>query len=237
MSVDVALHWVMLQNPPNISIAWSGNAGQPIDIARNIFCSKALQMKAEYLFFLDSDIIVKPDTLNLLLAERIPIRSGCYLNRSPPYELVANINNRPVSHQILKERPNNLYEVEQVGMGCCLINTRVLSRLAMKTDKWRCIRVHNDNMKPLLYNNNEAIALNYSCKECKGLLLSNFFDHRLGKDDNVLASEDFYFSNQVRALGLQIFLHTGAFCAHETAPMHLTEEGMSNPISTAGEIT
>ena len=235
VSADVALHWVMLSHPA--SVAWLGSSGQPIDVARNIMCSKALQMGCTHLFFLDSDIIVKPETLQMLYGENMPIVSACYLNRGPPYEIVANINNRPVSHKILEEHRNQLYEVEQIGCGCVLIDTRVLHRLAQKMDRFRCIRPHGDNMKPLTYSYNEAKALNYSCKECKGLLLSNFFLHLLGKDDNILASEDFYFSDQVRALGLQIFIHTAAFVIHETAPWHLVEAGAMNPISSAGDVT
>lgn len=226
----------MLQPPANMSMAISGNVGQPLDMARNIFAAKALQMQAQYVFYVDSDILLRPDTLQLLAEEKLPIVSACYFNRSPPYELVANIQNRPVSHTIVKEQPGKLYEVEEVGMGAILLDMRVFHRLAQKLDKWRCIRVHGDNLTPLLYTNKEAQESNYSCKECKGLLLSTFFDHKLGKSDEILASEDYWFCKQVRELGFQVYLKTNVITPHETTPLHLTEEGLVNPIGSAGII-
>lgn len=236
VSFDFAAHLAMLQPPAGMSMAISGNTGQPLDISRNIFAAKALQMQANCLFYLDSDMLVKPDTIHALSEERMAIVSACYLNRGPPYELVANIKNKPVPHTIMQEQPDKLYEVEEVGMGACLIEMRVFHRLAAKIDKWRCIRVHNDDLKPLTYSNNEAMQYNYACKECQGLLLCNFFDYKLGKSDEILASEDYWFCRQVRELGFQVYLKTSVFVPHETAPWHLEEGGAVNPITSAGII-
>ena len=237
VSFDFAANLAMLQPPPNTSMAISGNTGQPIDIARNIFASKALQMQCQYIFYVDSDMILKAGTLVELWNERMPIVSACYLNRGPPYELVANIGNKPVSHNIMQEQPNKLVEVEEVGMGSCLIDTRVFQRLAQRLDKWHCIRPHGDNMDVVSYKNNEAIQQNYKCtrEKCEGLLLCNFFDHKLGKGE-YLASEDYWFCRQVRELGFQVYLKTSVFVTHETAPWKLTETGLENPISSAGII-
>jgi hypothetical protein len=75
-------------------------SGKPIDLARNVMVTKALQDKCEYIFFLDSDILVNPDTLTKLFIGNMPIISGVYYSRAPPYEMVAQIGGRGLSHEL-----------------------------------------------------------------------------------------------------------------------------------------
>jgi hypothetical protein len=63
---------------------------------------KALQDKCEFIFFfLDSDILVNPDTLQKLFIANMPIISAVYYySRAPPYEMVAQIGGRGLSHEM-----------------------------------------------------------------------------------------------------------------------------------------
>jgi hypothetical protein len=61
---------------------------------------KALQDKCEYIFFLDSDILVNPDTLQKLFIGNLPILSAVYYSRAPPYEMVAQIGGWGLSHEM-----------------------------------------------------------------------------------------------------------------------------------------
>jgi hypothetical protein len=92
-------------------------SGKPIDLARNVMVTKALQDKCEHIFFLDSDILVEPDTLTKLFASNMPIVSGVYYSRSPPYEMVAQIGGQGLSHEMAGQ--DQIREVEEVGKGCC----------------------------------------------------------------------------------------------------------------------
>jgi hypothetical protein len=66
-------------------------SGKPIEPARNVMVTKALQDKCEFIFFLDSDILVVPDTLLLLHQPNLPIISAVYFSRALPYDSVAQI--------------------------------------------------------------------------------------------------------------------------------------------------
>jgi hypothetical protein len=111
-------------------------SGKPIDLSRNVMVTKALQDKCEYIFFLDSDILVNPDTLQKLFIANLPIISAVYYSRAPPYEMVAQIGGRGLSHEIAGS--DQVRDVEEVGMGCCLVNTRVFHRIGRKLD-WQCV--------------------------------------------------------------------------------------------------
>jgi glycosyltransferase involved in cell wall biosynthesis len=72
---------------PRLRLPHTMISGKPIDLARNVMVTKALQENCEYVFFLDSDILVNPDTL-LLHQVNMPIVSAVYYSHAPPYEMV-----------------------------------------------------------------------------------------------------------------------------------------------------
>lgn len=97
-------------------------SGKPIDLSRNVMVTKALQDKCEYIFFLDSDILVNPDTLMKLFTTNMPIVSAVYYSRSPPYEMVAQVGGRGLSHNWIGSPPSMLYinnYCRRRFLGCC----------------------------------------------------------------------------------------------------------------------
>jgi hypothetical protein len=78
---------------------------------------KAIQDKCEFIFFLDSDILVEPGTLLVLYQANMPIISAVYYSRAPPYEMAAQIGGRGLSHEMAGQ--DQVREVEEVGTGCC----------------------------------------------------------------------------------------------------------------------
>lgn len=232
-------HYYAMQNPLRTMI--SGEAGQPIDISRNIIVSVALQRGCEYVFFLDSDVIVESETLINLIESKLPIISAVYFARSPPYEICANIGMVPVSHKLAGN--DTIIEVEQVGMGCCLINTRVLRRIGAKLE-WRCMRPHDKDKTEngvAVYNWKNAMSQNFKCtvqdkdttKPCGGLLTANFFDHKIGKSNMQLLSEDFFFCQLARSFGFNVMLHLSVVCGHELGDMIIDKSGLVNPRQNA----
>jgi hypothetical protein len=75
---------------------------------------KTLQDKCEYIFFLDSDILVNPDTLQKLYVANMPIISAVYYSRAPPYEMVAQIGGKGLSHGMAGAGKDEVREVEEV---------------------------------------------------------------------------------------------------------------------------
>jgi hypothetical protein len=228
------------------------NQGQPIDISRNIFISHALQHNAQHIFFLDSDVELPHDGLVKLYNAKRPIIAGVYSGRSPPYGLSANINRQILSPEILNKYPDGIMEVHEIGMGCTLIDMRVIERMArMNNMKWRCIRPHAKELGVQLrpdetspkeiakFSNDEAKGLQYKCGYCQSLLITDFFDYTTGKERSEtvgMFSEDYYFCQRARDVGFPIAIHTGVFGEHELTAMKITREGLHNPTESAGTI-
>jgi hypothetical protein len=128
--------------------------------------TKALQDKCELIFFLDSDILVNPDTLTKLFIANMPGISAVYYSRAPPYEMVAQIGGRGLSHELAGK--DQVREVEECGMGCCcLVNTRVFHRIGRKLD-WQCVFLcptarERGGVYHMEYD--KAKSLNFACDE------------------------------------------------------------------------
>lgn len=97
----------------------------PYDHARNAACQQALNCGADWLFFLDSDVIPPRDAVLRLMAHRQPIISGVYARRSPPVSLPVMIKD---GRWVTDYQPGAIIEVDVVGAGCLLIHRSVLER-------------------------------------------------------------------------------------------------------------
>lgn len=127
--------------------------GLPLDIARNVVVSNGLHRKVSHILFLDADIILKRDTITELHKASLPIVSGLYYGRNPPYNVVANISNRPLTKNEIVQKRNAapdgqaLMEVHEIGMGIALINLRVFERIAKFHNlQWYCMMRHPDQL-------------------------------------------------------------------------------------------
>ena len=207
--------------------------GQPIDISRNIAVSKALQMKAKYLLFIDSDMIVFPDSLEQLLMARRPVVSGIYRSRGPPHPIVANIGDHPVTDQQVEA--NQLMAVDDVGCGFMLIDTRVLRNLADTLKEFRCFINHKQQtgQEVTVYSAQEAAKNNYRCTICNNTVIARFFWSRQAMQNMLALSEDYYFCHQVRKLGYQVLICNKAWVGHESQFTEIYKDGPVNPLMSA----
>jgi hypothetical protein len=250
--MDWAFSLKHLDMPPGLFFQSSGAQGQPINIARSLFVSQALQKNAKYIFFLDSDVEIPHDGLVKLYNAKRPVVAGVYCGRAPPYALSANVNRRPLTIDALTQYPDRLVDVHEVGMGLCLIDIRVIKRMTeMLKMEWRCMREHRQELgvktapdittpaEVATYTNEQAKALGWKCQFCKGSLISDFFNYTIGTElvnKYGPMSEDYYFCNKARQCGFPIAIHTGVFGFHELPAMKITREGLFNPVTSAMEI-
>lgn len=100
-------------------------AGMPYDHARNMACMRALECGADYIFFLDSDVIPPHDAIIKLLAHNKPLISGLYCRRSPPVGLPVMIRKGSWVTDYIR---GSIVEVDMVGAGCLLIRRDVLEK-------------------------------------------------------------------------------------------------------------
>jgi glycosyltransferase involved in cell wall biosynthesis len=208
--------------------------GQPIDISRNIAVSKALQLQAKYLLFIDSDMIVFPDSLEQLLMARRPVVSGIYRSRGPPHVIVANLGDRPVTDE--QVNANQLMSVDDVGMGFMLIDTRVLRNLADTLKEFRCFINHKlqTGQEVTVYSAQEAAKNNYRCTICNNTVIARYFWSRQAMQNMLALSEDYYFCHQVRKLGYQVLINNKCWLGHESQFTEIYKDGPVNPLMSAG---
>ena len=101
-----------------------------IDVARNVLAAEALRRGAGHILYVDDDVVLPPDALVRLLARDVPVVSGVYYRRRPPFEPFAGyfdadtFDLAPTSCVATVEP--GLQRVGWVGAGCLLIRCDVL---------------------------------------------------------------------------------------------------------------
>jgi GT2 family glycosyltransferase len=100
-----------------------------VDVARNVLVENFLQSDCSHLLFLDSDMVLPANVLDVLLGRGKDMVSALYVLRKvhrPCYRFFKDGHYRAPE----KIEPNKLLEVDAVGLGCCLIKRAVLERLS-----------------------------------------------------------------------------------------------------------
>lgn len=135
--------------------------GALVDRARNRLIEQMRDhpMKPTHIFFMDADIVPSPDALTRLLSHGLPIVSGLYRRRLPPYEPMAFVKRPPPQSPSSAKQPHfgvvrrgkgkvlqpismkgpRLRNVDVVGAGCLLIRREVFEKVPAPwfTSEWR----------------------------------------------------------------------------------------------------
>lgn len=130
----------------NVAICFQ--IGSLVYDSRNHLAKQAVKMEADYIFWLDSDMVFEPDVLLKMLAtmeadENINVLSGIYYRRQKPFSPVLferlrideetyfcdfrNMNTYP---------EDKIFEAEGIGFGCVLMKADVLLELAADYQDW-----------------------------------------------------------------------------------------------------
>lgn len=116
-----------LQAPPNTTIDWVFTT----DVAggRNTLVSRALEIGAEWVFFLDDDQSFRPDLLMRLLAHDLPIVSALYMQRAGghgPLAYSERTKDNTYTQIDLTQLPGEgLLKVKACGAGGLLVRSEV----------------------------------------------------------------------------------------------------------------
>ena len=130
----------MLDKVGNCAVAF--NIGSLIYESRNQLARQAINMAADYMFWLDSDMTFEPDTLMRLMADmdKGDIISGLYFRRVPPFSPVLfdklDISDGCAQWTDFKTVPDAPFEVGGCGFGCVLLPTKILFDVANKFGDW-----------------------------------------------------------------------------------------------------
>lgn len=140
-------------------------SGSLIYDSRNDLATFAIKSEADYVFWLDSDMVFKPDTLirmlDTLKKNDLDMLTGLYFRRVPPYSPVlfdrlAMKENGDMDFSEFKEIPSELFEIGGCGFGCVLMDTSVLMSVQAK----------HGNMFAPMGNNGEDVAFCIRAKDC-----------------------------------------------------------------------
>lgn len=154
----------MLQKPEGVECSLAMQMGSLIYTSRNNLAQQAIQMEADYVFWLDSDMVFEPDTLVRMLKtvqeKDIDILTGLYFRRVRPYTPVLfdklDIRGNICSWSEFKGLPEDVFEVGGCGFGCVLMETSVFLSVQSK----------HGNMFAPIANNGEDIAFCWRARDC-----------------------------------------------------------------------
>ena len=93
---------------------------------RQRLATEAQSVGAEYMLWLDSDMVFPPSTALRLLAHKEDIVAANYIRRQLPAKGVAYETIGDWENPLIFEPQDDLVEVEGVGMGCMLVKTSIL---------------------------------------------------------------------------------------------------------------
>ena len=139
--------------------------GSLIYTARNDLATAAIQMDADYVLWLDSDMVFKPDILPRMMKtlqdnDNIDILTGLYFRRVPPYSPVLfdvlDIDKDICRFSEFDEIPHEIFEVGGCGFGCVL----------MRTDVFFDVQGKHGNMFAPMGNNGEDVAFCWRARDC-----------------------------------------------------------------------
>ena len=105
--------------------------GSLIYTSRDELAKKSIEMEADYIFWLDSDMVFAPETLEKLWENRdkADILTGLYFRRVQPYTPVLfdqlDIDDKGCHWTDFKEIPDEPFEVGGCGFGCVLMPTNI----------------------------------------------------------------------------------------------------------------
>lgn len=105
-------------------VGYSMRQGGDIVSARTFCAQEAVSTGATHLFFIDSDMLLPPDTLDRLLAHDKDIITVEYSRRKLPVE--------SVTQPLTERKENELYKARVIGAGCLLIKTDVFKNEALE---------------------------------------------------------------------------------------------------------
>ena len=123
----------MIQKVGETAVAYQ--MGSLIYTSRNELAAKAVRIGADYVFWLDSDMVFEADTLRrmykTLTENNLDILTGLYFRRVPPYSPVLfdklEMTDKGCEWTDWKDKPlpEGLFEVGGCGFGCVLMKTDV----------------------------------------------------------------------------------------------------------------
>ena len=153
----------MLKRPGDTLVGFE--VGSLVYAARNNLAKAAIHAEADWVLWLDSDMVFDPDLLARMMRvcddNNIDILTAICFRRNPPYTPTIfdrlEIRNGKVSFTTFESVPDGRFEVGGCGMAACLMKTDVIMDVAGK---------FNGHLFDPLDGMGEDVSFCYRAREC-----------------------------------------------------------------------
>jgi len=116
-----------------------------VDLARNKLAFDALKRQVDYIWFFDSDMIVEPSVLDVLFDMNTDIASALVFQKYPPYRPVITRFITEMEGEIITDiHGGGIIQVDDAGMGCVLIRTKIFESIEKPWFEIRWIKKPNE---------------------------------------------------------------------------------------------
>ena len=125
-----------VDRPPNTVVSHA--VGLYVSKNRNQLSEHALELGADWIWYVDDDHCFHPDTLTRLLSHDVDIVSGLYVRRTSPFLPVIydkETDDGDVEKYHFSPQDTDLKPIVAAGAGCLLVKTKVLK--ALGSPYWR----------------------------------------------------------------------------------------------------
>lgn len=126
------LHLVQNARADGLRVSLVNSKSSVVTHARNLAVDAALESRAEWIAFLDSDMVFPSDTLPRLLAPRLPVVGATYARKSWPLGFIGT----RLDGSAITLADTGMIDVARLPAGCLLLNASVFSKL--KRPYFRC---------------------------------------------------------------------------------------------------
>lgn len=172
--------------------------------ARNMLVETALSLGADFVWFIDNDILV-PEDAGVLIddAIRLGVVSGLYFNRRPPYtpqvySCATELEFAGKYWPVIDYPESGIVQVDAVGAGCLIVPAQVFRSMM---EPWK---------QETALAGQALAAGGFPGLQPLVSGLSPWFEFMETK------GEDLYFCERLKALGVPVFVNYGIKCQHLT---------------------
>ncbi len=125
----------------------------PIDLSRNNIVNLAKQNNCDYIFFIDSDVLIEEGHLERLLSHDKDVVSGIYYKKTPLYDPLPR---RQVAENLyvhIEPEGSDIIEIDGTGLGCVLVKMSVFDKIHYPWFEFKYHNVHGkwDQLSEDLY--------------------------------------------------------------------------------------
>lgn len=124
-----------------------------VEKSKDKMVEQSLDSGAEYIFFLDSDVIVNPNTIQTLMELHYPVTVGVYWKKEnrPHTSLYMFDEKTKKFNGIERFNASSPFFVDGAGMGIALIDSRIFKKLSPPWFLWEHYKVNTNRYSEDLY--------------------------------------------------------------------------------------